>query len=73
MLYGPHGDPIDRQDCTVRVDLVKAYGRDYTDSYVEWSMPDGLKKRMLTILRAHRGQIHFFDFLKEYTRRYLNG
>jgi hypothetical protein len=65
-----------RVDCTVEVKCLNALGNQFSQSYFDWNVPGGqrvLMQRMLSILRDHGGEMHYFDFMKEYKRRYPNG
>jgi hypothetical protein len=62
-----------RKDCTVEVNTIVAKGHAYTTSYFDWNMPNAQKifmQRVLKILKDNGGQMHYFDFMKEYNRRY---
>jgi hypothetical protein len=53
-------------DCIVKVDTCKAFGRGFTDSYIDWNLPEH-QKRALKILKLHGGKMHYADFLKAWS------
>jgi hypothetical protein len=72
MILGSDGQPIERKDCTVEVNILSINGKAFSQSYIDWNLPL-FQKRMIQIIRESGGQMHYSEFLKEYRRRYGNG
>lgn len=60
-------DPPERKDCTVEVECINAFGRVYSDSYIDWSLPKH-QKQILRILKANGGQMHIHEFMRQWDR-----
>jgi hypothetical protein len=65
-----------RVDCTVQAGMFEVKGRQFSASFMDWSLPEHqriVQGRMIEILKAHGGEMHFTEYLKEYNRRFPNG
>ena len=71
-ILGSDGKPMERKDCTVEVNSINVSGKAFSQSYIDWNLPL-FQKRMVQILKEHGREMHYFEFLKEYRRRYENG
>lgn len=72
MILDKDGKPIERKDCTVEVNSISIQGKAFSQSYIDWNLPL-FQKRMIQILKDNGGEMHYFEFLKEYKRRYGDG
>lgn len=59
--------PSERVDCTVKVACINAFGRAFSNSFIDWSLPKH-QRAILKILKANGGQIHIHEFMRQWDR-----
>ena len=57
----------EKKDCIIQVNCLKAFGRNFSDSYIDWNLPKH-QRVLLQILKAHGGKMHINDFMREWEK-----